>query len=85
MEWVHKNYRVFHIKRKSEGEMPRWHAFNLIPDERRVGEAAAAEYANKMICWMVSQGRSEEYTRLYHDVPASEVYEMFALKRAEEY
>lgn len=79
---MHKAFKCFHIKQDREPQ--KWHAMNLIPSGNKYADVHE-DYANRMICWEVSDGRSEEYQRLYADVAASEVYEMYGMKLANEW
>ena len=72
------------MRKQAQDKAPQWHTGNLIPTEDVVGEESV-QYHEKVICWDVAGGRSEEYTRLYQLVPASEVMEMWAIKRAYEW
>lgn len=60
----------------------RWHTFNLIPTVESHGHAKGQEAYHKMICYLVADGVPSEVTRLYQDVPLSQVWEFYGLKKA---
>lgn len=83
--FIEREFKVFNLRRSLEEEKAakeRLNPYDMIPREERVGVEVALEWSERFICWRVSGGRSEEYERLYSDVPASAVFEMLALQRS---
>ncbi len=91
--WIGKRYKVFHVSAadadaddgdKKRKKKRRHDAFSLVPTFDEDGTPTEA-YQNKMICWITSAGRSDEFQRLWEHCRASEVYEMYALQASHNY
>jgi hypothetical protein len=84
-----KQWMAFRVKPRRKENIeearkrpPKWNAFNLIPTAETHSEARAQAAYHKMICYLVCDGVPSETIRLYEDVPFSQVWEMYGLKKA---
>ncbi|HRK05225.1 MAG TPA: hypothetical protein PLW14_09030 [Chlorobiota bacterium] len=86
IEFIRRSFKIFHITRnEKKTQKQKWSPFDMLPHPERYGYDVKAEYEDKMLCWHLANGRTDEFERLYAALPASQVEELYALKSTYDY
>jgi hypothetical protein len=87
VEWIGDVVPVLNIGNDDgdADEDTHWTLDRRLPQRRRVGAAEAADWRDRMMCWMIAQSDPIQYITIYETWRISDVYQAWAIKRAHEY